>query len=221
MPSTRDATNTIDSHSLWSTWPLPQHAFAVTTKPTTHFGGVRRARGRRRSKRPPSHGAPHRSFGPPTPTRPEKMPKIIECTSTMATTHHEEEEDDALPPTVAAVVEPAKLKLLEARFGADPDNSNSQKSFDSPSLQYRLPHPSSDTTVPSWQRMQTPTAAPPNKSSLKNNARKQAHPQQRKSVVIVVQESPPTTKSKGGNSNGSSSVRIYYVDLSKTEKNEL
>jgi hypothetical protein len=131
------------------------------------------------------------------------------ATST-TTTHHEEEDDDALPPTVAAVVEPAKLKLLEARFGADPDNSNSQKSFDSPSLQYR-------TNVPSWQRMQTPTTAPPpNKSSLKSNTRKQAHPQ-RKSVVIVVQESPPTTKGKGGNSNGSASVRIFnYVDLSES-----
>jgi hypothetical protein len=118
-----------------------------------------------------------------------------------------------IPPValVAVAVEPAKLKLLEARFGADQENSNSQTSFDSPSLTYHSATASQNNgpavAIPSWQRMQNQHLAAP-KSSLKNSVRKQAHPQ-RKSVVLVVQESPPTKGGKQGSTHSNGwAVRI-------------
>jgi hypothetical protein len=123
-----------------------------------------------------------------------------------------------IPPPVAATVaavEPTKLKLLEARFGADQEHSNSQTSFDSPSLTYHSAPASSQNNgaavaIPSWQRMQNHQLPAHTKSSLKN-VRKQAHPQ-RKSVVLVVQESPPTKGGKGTtNSNGSSAAKAVRI----------
>ena len=106
-----------------------------------------------------------------------------------------------------------KLRLLEARFGADEGNSNSQVSFDSPSLNYQP----KKAGVPSWQRMQQQ----PPKSVLKTG-RKQPFP--RKSVVIV-QESPPkgnhktdSNQGSGGSNSGTTAVRLgnqCYISISK------
>jgi hypothetical protein len=162
-------------------------------------------------------------FGPPMrkrkSTRQGLLPQRRATRPITTMNQHHQEEAVALlippiPPVAAAAaiaVEPAKLKLLEARFGADQENSNSQTSFDSPSLTYQSAPASQQNgaavAIPSWQRMQNQHLAAP-KSSLKNNVRKQAHPQ-RKSVVLVVQESPPTKNGKQGSthSNGSA-VRI-------------